>query len=137
MRATGKAWLSRIAAVLAVIWVLSGVVLAGTATSFVVTNDDLPLGNLLLHNNSVSFYGIGATGRLTLQETVITAGYGIAGGYFGASRLVSLNSGGQQCVYASDAGTGDIAGIVVSSFTLGGTAVGSTADTGASNGIGL
>lgn len=137
MSATSRSWLSQMAAVLVAIWVLGGVVSAGTATGFVVTNDDLPAGNLMVQNNSVSFYAIGANGLLTLQGDVVTAGYGIAGGFFGSNRLAVLNGGGQQCVYASDAGSGDIAGIIVSNFTLGGTAVGSTNDTGASNGIGL
>lgn len=137
MSAMGKSWLPRVAVLAVVIWVLSGVVVAGTTSTFVVTNDDLPLGNLLIQNNSVSFYAVGPNGLLTLQQTVFTEGYGISGGYFGANRLSVLNSGGQGCVYASDAGTGDIAGIIVSSFTLGGTAVGSANDTGTSNGIGL
>jgi hypothetical protein len=137
MSATGKSWLSRMAVVLVGVCVLSGVVSAGTATNFVVTNDDLPFGNLLIQNNSVSFYAIGPNGLLTLQQTVFTEGYGIGGGYFGSNRLSVVNSAGQGCVFASDAGTGDIAGIIVSSFTLGGTAVGSANDSGTSNGIGL
>ncbi len=137
MSASSRSWLSRMAAVLVVFWAFSGVGIAGTSTGFVVTNDDLPLGNLMVQTNSVSFYGIAPNGLLTLQQTVFTGGYGIAGGYFGANRLAVINSGGQQCVYASDAGTGDIAGIIVSSFSLGGIAVGSPNDTGASNGIAL
>jgi 6-phosphogluconolactonase (cycloisomerase 2 family) len=137
MSPTSGSLLSRTAAVLVVIWALSGVVIAETASGFVVTNDDLPLGNLMVQTNSVSFYGIGSNGRLTLQQTVFTGGYGIVGGFFGTNRLAVLNSGGQQCVFASDAGTGDIAGIAVSTFSLGGVAVGSTNDTGTSNGIGL
>jgi hypothetical protein len=133
MIATGKSWLLRTAAVLVV---LSGVMAAGTG-SFVVTNDDTTQGNPPVNTNSVSFYAIGANGLLTLQQTVFTPGYGIGGGYFGAKRTVSVNSGGQGCVYASDAGSGDIAGIIVSSFTVGGSAVGSANDTGTSNGIGL
>jgi|HubBroStandDraft_6_1064221.scaffolds.fasta_scaffold00098_11 6-phosphogluconolactonase (cycloisomerase 2 family) len=136
MSATGKFWLSRMAVVLVGVCVLSGVAAAGDG-GFVITNDDSPTGNLQFNTNSVSFYSIGANGLLTLQQTVFTSGYGIAGGYFGANRLAVLNGGGQQCVYASDAATGDIAGIVVSTFTLGGSAVGSANDTGVSNGIGL
>jgi hypothetical protein len=136
MSATGKFWLSRMAAVLVGVCVFSVMAAAGNG-GFVVTNDDSPMGNLQFNTNSVSFYAIGATGLLTLQQTVFTGGYGIAGGYFGANRLSVLNSGGQGCVFASDAATADIAGVIVSTFTLGGTAVGSANDTGASNGIGL
>ncbi|MGO9123638.1 MAG: hypothetical protein ACLP6G_01995 [Terriglobales bacterium] len=137
MRATGKSWLSRMAEVLVGVCVLSGLANAGTATGFVVTNDDVAEANPPVSTNSVSFYAIGSNGLLTLQETVRTVGYGIGGGYFGANRLAMLNSGGQQCVFASDAASGDITGIVVSSFTVGGSAVGSANDTGVSNGIGL
>lgn len=136
MSATGKFWLSRMAAVLVGVCVLGSMATAGNG-GFVITNDDSPMGNLQFNTNSVSFYAIGANGLLTLQQTVFTSGYGIGGGYFGANRLSVLNSGGQGCVFASDAATGDIAGVIVSSFTLGGTAVGSANDTGASNGIGL
>jgi 6-phosphogluconolactonase (cycloisomerase 2 family) len=136
MSATGRSWFSRTLAVLAGICILSVVAAAGNS-GFVVTNDDAPMGNLQFNPNSVSFFAIGSNGLLTLQQTVLTGGYGIGGGYFGANRLAMLNSGGQQCVFASDAGTADIVGIIVSTLTLGGTAVGSTSDTGASNGIGL
>jgi 6-phosphogluconolactonase (cycloisomerase 2 family) len=104
---------------------------------YVITNDDSPQGNQQFNTNSVSFFSIGANGLLTYQQSVFTTGYGIGGGYFGSNRLAVLNGGGQQCVFASDSSTGDIAGINVSTFTLSGTAVGSSNDTGASNGIGL
>jgi hypothetical protein len=137
LSARGKSWLSRMAAVLVGICSLGGVATAGSG-NFVVTNDDAPAGNLQINPSSVSFYAIGSNCLLTLQQTVfITDGFGIAGGYFGLNRLSVLNSGGQQCVYASDAGTGDIAGIMVSNFTVGGDALGSANDTGTSNGIGL
>ena len=136
MSAMAKSWLSPMVAVVVGICVLTGVATAGNG-GFVITNDDTPAGNNLLNNNSVTFYAIGANGQLTLQQSVFTTGFGIGGGYFGSNRLAVVDSGGQQCIFASDAGTGDIAEIVVSSFTLGGTAVGSTNDTGSSNGIGL
>ena len=106
---------------------------AAQNTQYIVTNDDvapqLP--------NSMSFYTVGANGTLTLQQRVVTSGYGIAGGYFGTNRISVLDSGSTGCIYASEAATGDIVGIVVSTLTIGGTAVGSPTDTGTSNGIGL
>jgi hypothetical protein len=48
-----------------------------------------------------------------------------------------LNSGSQECVYASDAATGDVVGINVSTLQVGGSAFGSATDAGTSNGIGL
>ena len=43
----------------------------------------------------------------------------------------------QECVYASQAAGGEIDGISVKTLRIGGHAVGSKNDTGASNGIGL
>jgi hypothetical protein len=96
-----------------------------------VTNDDAPF------INSVTFYTVGAGGLLTLPQQVLTGGSGIGSGYFATNRVSVLNSGGVECVYASDAGTGDIVGINVSTLQLGGSASGSTTDGGTSNGIGL
>jgi 6-phosphogluconolactonase (cycloisomerase 2 family) len=134
--ATGKSWLSLVAAVLVGVCVLSGMAAAANG-GYVITNDDSPQGNLQFITNTVTFYSIGANGLLTLQQSVQTGGYGIGGGYFGANRLAVLNGGGQECVFASDAATADIAGIIVNTFSLGGNAMGSANDTGASNGIGL
>jgi hypothetical protein len=74
---------------------------------------------------------------ISLQETVPTGGYGIGGGYFGANRLAVLDSSSNQCVFASEATTGDVVGIAVSTLTAVSSTFGSENDTGASNGIGL
>ena len=50
---------------------------------------------------------------------------------------MALNSGGQQCVYASQSSTGSVVGIAVSTLAVGGSATGSPTDGGTSNGIGL
>jgi Lactonase, 7-bladed beta-propeller len=101
--------------------------LAFGASSYVVTDDD----------PGVSFYAESPDGSLTLLQQVQTGGFGNVGGFFGANRIASLNSGGQQCVYGSVASTGEIVGISVSSLTVGGSASGSPTDDGSSNGIGL
>jgi Lactonase, 7-bladed beta-propeller len=101
--------------------------LATAATQYVVTNDD----------PGVSFYTVAPDGQLTLQQQVSTGGFGNVAGFFGTNRISALNSGNQQCVYASAASTGQITGIVVSTVTVGGSATGSPTDNGASNGIGL
>jgi lactonase family protein with 7-bladed beta-propeller len=62
---------------------------------------------------------------------------GIGGGYFAANRVVVLDSGSDECVYASNATSGEIVGIDVSSLEVGGSAYGSTTDTGITNGVGL
>jgi sugar lactone lactonase YvrE len=101
-------------------------------TRYVVTNDDqsgvVPMG--------VGFYTVGSDGLLTFKTEVATGGYGITGGYFATDRIRVLESG-NGCVYASEAATGDIVGIVVSTLTVGGSAKGSGTDGGTSNGIGL
>jgi hypothetical protein len=116
--------LSRRAAFLSILSI-SGLALG--STPYVVTDDD----------PGVSFYAESPGGSLTLLQQVQTGGFGNVGGFFGANRIASLNSGGQQCVYASVASTGEIVGISVSSLTVSGGASGSPTDDGSSNGIGL
>lgn len=102
-------------------------------TRYIVTNDDVgfPLPD------GVSFFSENAQGLLTFQQQVNTGGYGIGGGYFGENRLAVANDGQETCVYASQASSGDIVGVIVNSQTVGGVAFGSSTDTGLSNGIGL
>lgn len=116
----------------ALIWVcvFSSFAMGAAPPHYLITNDD---GTFF---NSVTFYSVSGSGALTLQQQVLTGGLGIAGGYFGASRLSVLNSG-SECVYASDAATGDIVGIDVTTFLAGPTVLGSQTDSGVANGIGL
>jgi hypothetical protein len=100
---------------------------AASATSYVITNDD----------PGVSFYTVGPGGALALQQQVQIGGFGNVAGFFGTNRISVLNSGGQQCVYASVSSTGNIVGIAISTMTVAGSATGSPTDSGASNGIGL
>jgi hypothetical protein len=122
---------SRAAALLGGLLILSASALA--ATSYIVTNDDTAFPSI----TGVSFYTIDPGGVLTLKGQVQTGGYGIGGGYFGANRVAALNSGQQECVFASEATTGDIVGILMHTLNLGGRASGSPTDAGTSNGIGL
>jgi len=102
-------------------------------TRYVATNDD----SAFPFPTGVSFYSIESTGALTFQRQVLTGGFGIGGGYFGANRVVAASDGSQSCVYASEAGDGQIVGISVETLTVGGSATGSSTDAGTSNGIGL
>jgi len=106
---------------------------ASAATHYVVTNDD----SVPPFQSGVTFYTVARNGLLTLQQQVVTGGFGIGGGFFGANRIRALNSGGQNCVYASQANDGNIVGIDVNTLAVGGTAAGSASDAGTSNGIGL
>ncbi|MFZ0287026.1 MAG: beta-propeller fold lactonase family protein [Terriglobales bacterium] len=132
MRTSGKSWLARVGVML----LLAGLMVVSAAAQgtphYLVTNDDMSA-----FVTSVSFYSIATNGALNLQATVPTGGFGIGGGYFGANRLAIINNADNQCVYASEAATGDIVGIAVNTLTVSSSTLGSTNDTGTSNGIGL
>src|ERR1700722_12434864 len=113
--------------------------LGGTATAanpphYLITNDD-PSANFF--PNTLTFYTIEANGQLTLKQQVMIGVTGAQGGYFPANRVVTLNASGNQCVFASDAATGEVDGVDVNTLTLLGHANGSSGDTGFSNGVGL
>jgi len=118
-------------AMLTFICVASGWAEGASQPHYLITNDDVPFGN------GVTFYTVEANGTLTYKGQVLTGGGGIGGGFFATNRVSVLNSPGNECVYASDAGTGDIVGINVNTMEVGGIASGSATDSGATNGIGL
>lgn len=101
--------------------------LACGQAQYVVTNDDPGL----------SFYSVATNGTLSLAKQIQIGGFSNVGGFFGANRIQALNSGGQQCIYASIASTGQIVGVDVSMLAAGGSAGGSATDDGSANGIGL
>jgi hypothetical protein len=114
----------------------SELALAANQVQYIVTNDDTVYfaGNGI---GSASFYTVGSGGQLTLSTQIQTNGSGISGGFFGTNRLAFLDNGSEQCVYQSEAATGDIVGIDMSTLQPGGTAFGSETDSGTANGIGL
>jgi hypothetical protein len=111
---------------------MSAVAAFASGPHYVIANDDV-----VFFPTSLTFYTVEPNGLFTLTQQVFTGGYGISGGYFGANRLAVLNSGTDQCVYASEAFSGDIVGVSVNTLEIGGSAFGSETDTGVSNGIGL
>jgi 6-phosphogluconolactonase (cycloisomerase 2 family) len=130
MKMSVKTWLLRVAVVLVV---ANGFAKNAGKPHYLVTNDDVPPRL----SSGVTFYTVGADGVLTMKGQVLTDGVGIGGGYFAANRVNVLDSGNAECVYASEATSADVVGIVVKTLRLGGRARGSTTDTGSSNGIGL
>jgi hypothetical protein len=100
----------------------------------VYTNDD---GTL--HTYATVFTAGGTQNNPTLSflQSINTQGLGIAGGFFGTPRLAMLPSSSAQCLYVSDAGTGDIASINLSTNQVVGNFLGSANDIGSSNGIGM
>jgi 6-phosphogluconolactonase (cycloisomerase 2 family) len=125
--------LSRVIAVLVGVCFVSGFAAGAGKPHYLVTNDDRPP----LLPSTLTFYTVKANGLLTIKGKVKTGGNGIGGGFFGMNRVDVLNSGNAECVYASDAATADIVGIVVQTLKVGGHANGSSGDAGTSNGIGL
>src|SRR5271155_912485 len=131
MRSPVKSWSSCLAIVM--VWICASVV-GASDQHYVVANDDNGPGQV---PSGVSFYTVRADGLLNSRAEVLTGPGGIAGGYFAANRVSVLDSGNAECVYASQAETGEILGISVKTLKIDGHANGSKKDTGASNGVGL
>lgn len=105
----------------------------GQGTKYVVTNDDLAFPFL----TGIGFFTVGTNGLPVFLQQIPTGQYGAGGGYFGMDRLAMLNDATQQCVYASEARSGEVFGINVNTLAIGGSATGSSTDAGTANGIGL
>src|SRR5580704_12856244 len=106
----------------------------GSQAIYVITNDDGIL------SNNVSFYLAGNTQQgpsLTLQTSLDTGGRGIGGGFFGSPRVTMLPDSSGQCLYASNAGTNNIAAINLQSQQVVGSFGGLRGDKGTTNGIGM
>jgi hypothetical protein len=121
-------------AVLAGFCILGVIAMAAATPHYLITNDDRS-GNFF--SNSLTFYTIEADGKLTFKQQVLIGVTGLPGGFFPSNRVVVLNASGNQCVFASDAATGEIDGVDVNKLTFAAHAHGSSGDTGLSNGIGL
>jgi len=102
-------------------------------TTYVITNDDA------LFVNSVSFFTASTAGPPTLTPAGDTTigGQGIGGGFFGLQRVNMLADPSAQCVYASNAGTSDIAGVDIATKQLAGQFSPSPTDVGDASGVGL
>ncbi|MBI3478519.1 MAG: beta-propeller fold lactonase family protein [Acidobacteria bacterium] len=118
------------AAFAVMILALSGV--AKGATPYIIANEDASFPS-----TGVTFFAVGPNGGLTFRKQVPTVGVGIGGGFFGANRIRVLSNANQDCVFASEAGSGDIVGIDMNTLEVGGSASGSDTDDGSANGIGM
>ena len=122
---------SHIAILLGFALALSAIfVQSAAAQDYLLTNDDS-------FTNGVSFYTIGSGGALNFAIEVPGPGLGIGGGLFGLSRVVAVNSGSTQCIFAAEAFTNDVFWIVPGTGMAGGSATGSQSDDGSANGLGL
>jgi hypothetical protein len=106
-------------------------VVAVAQTRYVVTNDDRSSGF-----NSATIYKAG-NGTLTQVKVVSTGGTGIGGGYFSTGRVSVAHNQAAQCMYVSNAGSGNISTINATSLNLAGIFSGSSTDSGTVFGIGL
>ncbi len=107
---------------------------APSSPIYVFTNDD---GTLHTYATVFTAGGTQNDPTLSFLQSINTQGLGIGGGFFGTPRLAMLPSSTTQCLYVSDAGTGDIASINIQSMSLVGNYLGSSNDIGTSNGIGM
>jgi len=109
---------------------------AAKLVHYVVTNDDegIPFEG---EPNTATFYVAGPGGKLSQKTVVKTGGLGVGNGYFAAPRVGVVHDKAETCVYVSDAGSNDVAGIVLSTFKVAGDFQGSSGDLGSTNGIGL
>jgi WD40 repeat protein len=101
---------------------------------YVVTNDDVPYSP-----NTATFYKVTGTPsapQLKKFKVVQTHGQGI-GDYFAAATANVLRDSQQQCVYAADGATSDIAAIVLQTQKLVGRFKGSSLDDGGLVGLSL
>ena len=110
---------------------------APSSPTTVIVNDD---PTAAFGNNSISYFRVGGSPpspTLTYQNSVPAGGIGAGGSNFGASSIVSQAGSNAQCLYVSNAGSGQIGSVNIQSQQLAGVFTGSVNDAGTSNGIGL
>lgn len=105
------------------------------APSYIVTSDD---ASAIYGDNTISYFEAGGSPSapsLTYQNTVTVGGNGGGGGNFGAHQIASDTNA--QCLYVSDAGSGQVASVNIQTQMVTGIFSASAQDTGALNGVGL
>jgi hypothetical protein len=108
----------------------------GTAKSVLLTNND-PAITMPAVQNAVSFFTIAANGDLSRAGTVSTGGYGVGGGYFGASRIIVVPGTSEYCIFAANTASPDIVGIHGNTRVVTGPFFPGAGDSAVLNGIGL
>jgi hypothetical protein len=104
-----------------------------SATSFLITNDDLPPKTAA---TAGTVFTIASDGTPQNPVKVTLGGSGAGGGYFNSNRVSVLNNP-DACAYLSLGGAGEIGGVKISQLQDIGNFSGSSTDTGIDNGIGL
>jgi len=105
-----------------------------SVTHYIITNDDVAGEDRI---NTSTFFTSGAGGALKVATSINLGGTGINGGYFGTPRVAVLESSKQNCVFLSNAFSGTIAGVSITTRKVSGDFAGSKTDAGTINGIGM
>jgi 6-phosphogluconolactonase (cycloisomerase 2 family) len=105
---------------------------AAPAPHYLITNNDFSQGN------SATFFNIMNTGSLREVAVVNTGGTGIDGiGAVDTKRVSVLSNSTQNCVFISDAGSNDVAGISIAGLSATGTFPASGTDSASATGLGV
>jgi len=112
---------------------LSASVAGKPSPHYVITDDDISGKRI----NSASFFTVESSGNLKVKATVSGGNEGIAGGYFGAKKVIVLQNSGEQCAYTTASNSGQIAAFDVATLKLEGVFTGNKSDTGSVYGVGL
>jgi len=107
---------------------------AAATKHYVVTNDDVN------GPNTVTLYLAGGTAsvpKLSRLKTIQTGGDGLGGGYFGLVRQVLVQDGNDECIFAADGASNDVAAIVLQSRKVVSNYKGSSTDSDGPGGMGL
>jgi hypothetical protein len=87
---------------------VSPAALAQSGTEYIVTNDDLAPELV----STLTVFTVNSAGKIT-EQGKIEAGLGIQGGYFAAPRILAMNVGGTDCMFASAAYFGEITAVAI------------------------
>ena len=118
-----------------IVVIVASATAGGAPSHFLVTNDDQ---GTVFPPSTLSFYPIAPDGSLAAPAHVSTGGNGVAGGFFGANRLLIAPNGPDECLYASNAQSENVSGIDIHTHKLAGPVRGSVPDHKlARNGIAL
>ncbi len=107
---------------------------AATHPRYLITNDDV------FGPNTVTIYSVEASPdgpKFVGKKVIPTGGQGLDGGYFAGVGVLLASDGVQQCVFAADSASSDVAGIVLSTQKVTGDFPGSSLDNGGLNGVTL
>jgi len=110
----------------------AGSLASTSATSYLITNDDLPPKTAA---TAGTVFTIASDGTPQNPFKVTLGGSGAGGGYFSSGRVTVLQ--GSACAYLSLSGAGEIGGVDIQGMQDIGNFSASSTDSGLDNGIGL